>query len=110
VTVLAGAVQAGHRFTLPTGQVVTVTAPALRGGTSLAVSSLAPSAEVPAGTALAQHVTITIAMSPAGFTVGRTDDGASVSFEDSTWSGGYLFLRTSGDAAAAVSCLSLTVS
>jgi hypothetical protein len=110
VTALPGPVAAGHRFTVPTGQVATVTAPAAQGGTSLAVGSVTPSADVPAGTALAQQVTLTIEKTPAGFTAGRTDDGASATYEDATWSGGYLFLRKGGDPAAAVSCSSLTIS
>jgi hypothetical protein len=55
-------------------------------------------------------VTLTIAKTPTGFTVGRTDDGASASYSDSTWSGGYVFLRNSRDGVAAVSCSSLTIS
>jgi glycerophosphoryl diester phosphodiesterase len=110
VTALLTAVRAGHRFTLPTGQVATVAGPAVRGATSLSVSRLTPSAEVPSGSALAQEVTIAIAKTPAGFTVSRTDDGASATYEDSTWSGGYLFLRNGRDTAAAVSCSSLTIS
>jgi glycerophosphoryl diester phosphodiesterase len=110
VTALPGAVRPGHRFTLPTGQVASVAVPAVRGATTLSVASLTPSAEVPAGTALAQAVTIVIAKTPDGFTVSRTDDGASASYPDSTWSGGYVFLRNGRDTVAAVSCSSLTVS
>ena len=38
------------------------------------------------------------------------DDGVALSCADPTWSGGYLFLRNSGDGVAAISCSSLTVS
>jgi glycerophosphoryl diester phosphodiesterase len=110
VTAVPNPVRSGHRLTLPTGQVATLTAPAARGATSLSVSNLIPSAEVPPGTALAQEVTIAIAKTPSGFTVSRADDGASASYTDSTWSGGYIFLRNGRDAGAAVSCSSLTIS
>jgi hypothetical protein len=103
-------VRPGHRFVLPTGQVATVAAAAECGTTSLSVDSLTPSAEVAAGAALAQEVTLTIAKTPTGFTVGRTDDGASASYSDPRWSGGYVFLRNSRDGVAAVSCSSLTIS
>jgi glycerophosphoryl diester phosphodiesterase len=111
VTALSNAVRTGHQFVLPTGQVATVAVPAACGATSLAVTSLTPSADVALGAALAQQVTITVAKNPAGFTVHRTDDGGSAAtYADSTWSGGYLFLRNSRDTAAAISCSSLTIS
>jgi glycerophosphoryl diester phosphodiesterase len=110
VTALPNALKPGHRFVLPTGQVATLADAAECGATSVSITRLTPSAEVPAGAVLAQQVTITIAKSPAGFTVGRTDDGVSASYPDSTWSGGYIFLRNSRDAVAAVSCSSLTIS
>jgi glycerophosphoryl diester phosphodiesterase len=110
VSALSNAVRPGHRFVLPTGQVATVAAAAECGTTSLSVDSLTPSAEVAAGAALAQEVTLTIAKTPTGFTVGRTDDGASASYSDPRWSGGYVFLRNSRDGVAAVSCSSLTIS
>jgi len=103
-------VRAGHRFVLPTGQVATLAAAAPCGATSLSVDSLTPSAEVASGAVLAQQVTITVTKSPTGFTVSRADDGASASYADSTWCGGYVFLRNSGDTEAAVSCSSLTIS
>jgi glycerophosphoryl diester phosphodiesterase len=56
-----------------------------------------------------QRVRITIAKTPVGFTVTRADDGVSASYADTTWSGGYLFLRNSGDGVAAVSCATLTI-
>jgi glycerophosphoryl diester phosphodiesterase len=110
VTSVPTALKAGHRFALPTGQVATLAAPASAGATSLPINSLTPSAEVPSGVPLPQQVTITIAKTPTGFTVGRTDDGAEASYTDSTWSGGYIFLRNGGDTAAAISCSSLTIS
>ena len=78
----------------------------------LSVIGLTPSAEVAPGVVLGQEVTLTIGKTPTGFTVRRADDAASKtsSFEDSTWSGGYIFLRSSRDAVAAVSCSSLTIS
>jgi glycerophosphoryl diester phosphodiesterase len=110
VTALSDAARPGHRFVLPTGQVATLAAAAVRGATSLSIDSLTPSADVAAGAALAQEVTITVAKTPAGFTVSRTDDGVSASYPDATWSGGYVFLRNSRDGVAAVSCSSLTIS
>ena len=110
VGALPNGARPGHRFVLPTGQVATLAAAAVSGATSLSIDTLTPSAEVAAGTALAQEVTITIIKTPTGFTVGRTDDGASASYPDATWSGGYVFLRNSRDTGAAVSCSSLTIS
>jgi glycerophosphoryl diester phosphodiesterase len=110
VAPLAEPVRAGHRFVLPTGQVVTLAAAAQREATTLVVDRLTPSAEVPSGAVLAQQVTITVVKSPTGFTVRRTDDGVSASYQDSTWCGGYVFLRNNGGPEAAVSCSSLTVS
>jgi glycerophosphoryl diester phosphodiesterase len=110
VTAVSNALKSGHRFVLPTGQVATLAAAAVCGATSLSINSLTPSAVVAAGAALAQQVTITIAKTPTGFTVSRTDDGASATYTDSTWSGGYIFLRNSRDTVAAVSCSSLTIS
>jgi glycerophosphoryl diester phosphodiesterase len=100
----------GHRFVLPTGQVATLAAAALRGDTALDIDSLIPSAAVAAGVALAQEVTISVVKTPTGFTVSRTDDGVSASYPDATWSGGYVFLRNSRDGVAAVSCSALTIS
>ena len=106
--------KSGHRFVLPTGQVATLTADAVCGATTLSVVGLTPSAQVAPGVVLGQEVTITIGKTPAGFTVRRADDAAPASntspFGDSTWSGGYIFLRSSRDAAASVSCSSLTIS
>jgi hypothetical protein len=110
VRALPSEARPGHRFVLPTGQVATLAAPAAGGATSLSIDNLTPSSAVAAGVALAQEVTITILKTPTGFTVGRSDDGASASFTDATWSGGYVFLRNSRDAMAAVSCSSLTIS
>jgi glycerophosphoryl diester phosphodiesterase len=110
VSHVATALKAGHRFVLATGQVATLADAAAAGAVSLTIDSLTPSAEVAAGTALAQQVTIAIAKSPTGFTVSRADDGISASYADSTWAGGYLFLRNRGDSVAAVSCSSLTIS
>jgi glycerophosphoryl diester phosphodiesterase len=110
VAPLADPVRAGHRFVLPTGQVATLAAAAPRVATTLVIDRLTPAAEVASGAVLAQQVTITVAKSPTGFTVSRTDDGASASYPDSMWCGGYLFLRNSGDTEAAVSCSSLTIS
>jgi hypothetical protein len=100
----------GHRFVLPTGQVAALDDAAPCGATSLSIDALVPSAEVAPGTVLGQEVTLTIAKTPTRCTVRRTDDGPAVSCTDATWSGGYLFLRNSGDGVAAVSCSSLTVS
>ena len=55
-------------------------------------------------------MTITIAKTPTGLTVSRTDDPVAAHYWDSTWSGGYLFLRNSRDEVAAISCSSLTIS
>jgi hypothetical protein len=113
VTALPGGLRSGHRFVLPTGQVATLAADAECGATSLSVVGLTPTAEVAPGAVLGQQVTITIAKTPTGFGVRRADDGApapAMSFADSTWSGGYIFLRSGRDSAAAVSCSSLTIS
>jgi glycerophosphoryl diester phosphodiesterase len=107
---LPGTVKSGHQFLLPTGQVATLAAAAAAGAGALSIERLVPAAAIPAGTALAQQVTITIARTPTGFTVSRTDDGVTARYEDSTWSGGYVFLRNSRDDVAAISCSSLTVS
>jgi glycerophosphoryl diester phosphodiesterase len=110
VRAVPAALKPGHRFVLPTGQVATLSAAAACGATSLPIDELVPAAAVAAGTVLGQEVTITLAKTPTGFTVSRADDGPAVSCTDATWSGGYLFLRNSGDGVAAVSCSSLTVS
>jgi hypothetical protein len=110
VEAIPDAVKSGHRFLLPTGQVATLSSAAACGATWLSIDSLTPSAELASGTALTQQVTITIGKTPTGFTVSRTDDVASVSCTDSTWSGGYIFLRNCRDGIAAVSCPSLTIS
>ena len=103
-------VKAGHRFVLPTGQVLTLTAAGAPGATALSIGTVTATAAVAAGTTLPQQVTLTIAKTPGGFTVSRTDDAASSTYADSTWSGGYLFLRNCRDTEAAVSCSSLTIS
>ena len=110
VTAVPDALRPGLCFVLPTGQVARLAAAAVRGATSLSIDSLSPSAVVPTGTALLQQVTITIDKAPTGFTVTRADDGAQASYTDSSWSGGYLFLRNSRDGVAAVSCSALTIS
>jgi hypothetical protein len=110
VNAISNAVKSGHQFVLPTGQVATLSAGSACGATSLTITSLIPSAAVPSGTPLRQQVTISIAKMPTGFTVIRTDDGASASYADSTWSGGYMFIRNGRDSDAAVSCSSLTIS
>jgi hypothetical protein len=94
---------------LPTGQVATLADAAPPGATALPVEELIPSAAVAAGTPLPQQVTIVVARTPSGVTARRADDGVAVSSTDTTWSGGYLFLRQVGDGAA-VSCSSLTIS
>jgi hypothetical protein len=104
------ALQRGHRFVLPTGQVATLSDAAACGATSLPIERLVASSAVAPGTVLGQEVTITIAKTPTGCTVRRTDDGPAASCSDATWSGGYLFLRNSGDGVSAVSCSSLTIS
>jgi hypothetical protein len=110
VTAIPSALKSGHRFVLPTGQVARLSAAAACGATTLSIDSLSPSAVVTCGTALPQQVTLTIAKTPAGFTVSRVDDGSSASYTECTWSGGYILLRNSRDGVAAVSCPSLTIS
>ena len=56
-----------------------------------------------------QEVTIAVDKTPSGFTVRRPDDGAAATYDDTTWSGGYLFLRNDGDDVAAISCADLTI-
>jgi hypothetical protein len=106
---LPGRLESGHHLVLPTGQAARLSAAAAAGATTLPVEPVTLSAAVAAGTLLPQQVTITIRKTPAGFTAVRTDDGGEVSCADSTWSGGYLFLRNRGDGGAAISCSSLTV-
>lgn len=110
VRAVPGALKAGHRFVLPTGQVATLSADAPPGPTALPVEPLTPAERVADGTPLPQQVTLEIAKTPTGFTVTRADDGIAASCADSTWSGGYLFLRNCRDGVAAISCSSLTVS
>jgi glycerophosphoryl diester phosphodiesterase len=110
VHALPADVRPGHQFLLPTGQVATLAAVTAAGGRALPIERLVPSAPLAAGTALAQTVTIAVAKTPAGLTVSRTDDGVTAGYADSTWSGGYLFLRNDGDDVAAISCASLTIS
>ena len=106
---LPGAMRAGHRVVLPTGQAAVVRADTGSGATSLPVEEIVPSDPVAAGTVLPQEVTIAVAKTPAGFTVRRTDDGAAATYDDATWSGGYLFLRNGRDDVAAISCAGLTI-
>jgi glycerophosphoryl diester phosphodiesterase len=106
---LPGALRAGHRLVLPTGQAVLLRADAAAGDGKLPVEEVLPTAAVVAGTALPQEVTIAVAKTPSGFTVHRTDDGAAATYEDATWSGGYLFLRNSRDDVAEISCSALTI-
>jgi glycerophosphoryl diester phosphodiesterase len=110
VSPVSGALKPGHRFVLPTGQVATLSDAAVGGATSLSIDRLVPTATITSGTALAQQVTITIAKTPTGVTVSRTDDGTATTSRDTTWSGGYILLRNSRDGVAAVSCSSLTIS
>lgn len=114
VTGVTAGLRAGHRFLLPTGQVATLAGEAATGAHTLTVGALTPSARVDAGTTLPQEVTLTVAKTPRGFTVRRADDApgdeATATYDDATWSGGYLFLRSCGQSAAAVSCSSLTIS
>lgn len=107
---LPGALRAGHRLVLPTGQVAVVRADAEHGATSLPVEELVPSGRVAVGSPLPQEVTIAVAKTPTGLTVRRTDDGAAATYEDGTWHGGYLFLRNSRDDVAAISCAGLSIS
>jgi hypothetical protein len=109
VALLPAALGAGHRFVLPTGQVARLSDHAGPGAASLPVDPLIPAAAVAAGTALPQQVTITVAKTPTGLTATRSDDAAVVSCTDTTWSGGYVFLRNAGDGVAAVSCSHLTI-
>lgn len=104
-----GAMRAGHRVVLPTGQTAVLRADAERGATALAVEEFVPSGPVAAGTALPQEVTIAVAKTPDGFTVRRADDGAAAAYHDATWSGAYLFLRNDRDDGAEISCADLTV-
>jgi hypothetical protein len=116
VVALPSALQRGHEFVLPTGQVATVSAPAAAGATALRIDELSPGAPLAAGGLLKQRVTLAIAKTAAGFTVSRTDDGVSAGFIDSTWHGGYIFLRNGRngrngrDDVAAISCSALTLS
>jgi hypothetical protein len=95
---------------LPTGQVATLSAPAASGATSLRIDSVSPRAPVARGSQLNQQVTLVIAKTAEGFTVSRTDDGVSAAYVDSTWHGGYVFLRNCRDTAAEISCSALTLS
>jgi hypothetical protein len=89
--------------------VATLSDAAAAGATEVAIEPLTPSAAVLSGTALPQQVTIEIAKTPAGVAVRRRDDGVALTSTDTTWSGGYLFLRNHRDGVAAVSCASLTI-
>ena len=64
-------------------------------------SSLTPSAEVAAGHGARPGGDDHDRQDPGpGSPSSRTDDGASASYTDSTWSGGYVFLRNSRDTVA----------
>jgi hypothetical protein len=109
VHALPATVKSGHQLLLPTAQIATVATAAAAGAEVLSIERLIPSAAVAEGATLGQQVTIGIDKTPTGFTVSRIDDQISVSYVDSTWSGGYLFLRNTRDDVAAISCSSLTV-
>lgn len=96
VSALAQAVQIGHQWVLPTGQVVTATATALAGATSVTVASFTPSATVASAAVLLQQVTITVTVTPTNITFARTDGTTgSVSWANSTNRGGYIHLYNS---------------
>lgn len=82
VNALTVALKSGHQFYLPTTQqVVTLTANAAIGATSLAVSSVTPSAAVSSGASLTPRITLTIAITPTSVTFARADErprGASL--------------------------------
>lgn len=93
VNALAQAVQVGHQWVLPTGQVVTATATAAAAATSVTVASFTPTATIASGTVLLQQVTITITVTPTNVTFARTDGTTGqVSYASSVNRGAYIHL------------------
>lgn len=101
VAALAQAVQVGHQWILPTGQVTTASATAVAGATSVTVTSFTPTATVASGSVLPQQITLTIAVTPTGVTVTRTDgtDG-SVAYTFAGNRGGYVQIFNENTAVA----------
>lgn len=95
VNALTVAVKTGHQFMLPTGQIVTLTANAAIGATTLAVSSVTPSSAVASGASLLPYVTATLTVSPTTVTVTRTDESAvgTISSANTAERGAYLLLQ-----------------
>jgi glycerophosphoryl diester phosphodiesterase len=100
VTALASAVQTGHQFVLPTGQVATASGAASASATSIPITSLTPSAAVASGTALPQQTTLNIAVTSSGITCTRTDGTMATitASSEATFRGGYVHLGCQGRA------------
>jgi len=98
VNALASAVQTGHQFLIPdSGQVATASAPASASATSITINSLTPSVAVASGATLFQQATITIAVTPSGITVTRTDGtSGNTTTSDTAYRGAYFHLGMQG--------------
>jgi hypothetical protein len=96
VNAIPADIPSGTKFALPTAgttgksQIVTTTALASAGATTLAISSVTPSAAVASGTLLPQSVPLTVQVTSTQIIVTRTDTGASLTVTDSTTRGAYL--------------------
>lgn len=113
VNAIPVALKVGHQFYLPTGQVVTLTAAASIGATSLTVASVTPSAAVASATALIPRITLVVAVTPTTVTVSRADETsvAALAVTDSAHRGGYVIISNAVNAGAgSVSFESVTVS
>lgn len=109
VTAISQAVKSGHQFYLPTGQVVTVSAAAGAGSTSISVTSVTPTAAVVNGALLPQRATVAVTVTPTSVKFSRVDEPASVTVSDTTYRGGYIVLRNTA-ANGVVSVEKVTIS
>lgn len=89
VTALATALVAGQQFYLPTGQKATVSGSAAVGATSVPVNSITPTTTVASGASLPQVVTLRLARTATAVSVTRVDTNTTLSWNDTTWFGGY---------------------
>lgn len=101
VTAIPSNLASGARFKLPTGQVATLSGAATAGATSVAVTSITPSAAVASGAAIPQTVPLRIDVTPTTITCTRVDTSQTVSLTDSSVRGPYFYFGQSSTSGGA---------
>lgn len=89
VTALATALVAGQQFYLPTGQKATVSGAAAAGATSVPINSVTLTGAIASGVSIPQVVTLRLARTATAVSVTRVDTATTLSWNDTTWFGGY---------------------